>query len=307
MKPLQPRARVCALIFAAVFVAGGCQLPNVGPFVDGTAQLKAAVASSGAAVEQELRVMPGTAQQADALHNAWAARNNAMVALLRYAQSIDAIVAAGNAGAESAGKVADAVQGLASAAGVAVPGSAAAVGVAVDTAKFIYAQIAVVRAAGDLAQSLDEAQPAVERIAELMRKDLTDLDELVQAASQLSEIAIVAQNNDLSAYRKKLADELKKDRDLSKKEAREELAEFSKLMSDADARYGVYQAQLSEVENRLRAARQLINSTGAALDAWAAAHAQLAVAAWKKTTVSTKALTDAAVELRDLVKRIREL
>jgi len=78
-------------------------------------------------------------------------------------------------------------------------------------------------------------------------------------------------------------------------------------MSDADARYAIYQAKFAANQKRLRASRQLINAAAAAVDAWSAGHAQLAVAARNNTTVSTQAMLDAAVELRDLVKRIREL
>ena len=190
-----------------------------------------------------------------------------------------------------------------------IPGSPAAAAVATDLLKFMYNQIATIRAAKQLANALEAAQPAVEEIARLMRKDLEDLDKVVRAANTIAEgnDATEMSNSGLDSHRKSLIEAMKKDRDLSKKENREELAELSKLMADADTRYAVYQAKLGKNQERLRAARQLINAAGAALESWSAGHAQLAVAARNNQTVSTKALLDSAVELRDLVKRIREL
>ena len=149
----------------------------------------------------------------------------------------------------------------------------------------------------------------MEEIAQLMRKDLADLDMVVQAADAvvLANDASEMSRSGLADHRKSILEAMKQSRDLSKKEDREELAELSKLMADADARYAVYQAKLDGNLERLRASRQLINAAAAALDAWSAGHAQLAVAARNKTTVNTQALLDATVELRELVKRIREL
>ena len=304
--------RICRVAVLGLICTGffaGCQLPNVGPFVDATGQLKGAVASTGAAVEQELRLIPEAEAQANELKVSWGARNRAMTGMLSYAGSLDAIVASGKAGAESAEKVAESVKGLAEAAGIAIPGSPAAAAVVADGLKFLGAQIAKIRATKQLARALDEAQPAVEKIADLMRKDLKDLDGVVQSASQLLDSSAAKEMSDsgLMDQRKSILQALKKERDLSNKEARAELADLSKLLTEADSRYAVYQSRLAANAARLRAARQLINAADASLDAWTAGHAQLAVAVRNHSTVNTGALVDAALELRGLVKRIREL
>jgi hypothetical protein len=43
------------------------------------------------------------------------------------------------------------------------------------------------------------------------------------------------------------------------------------------------------------------------MEQWAAAHREVALSLENRRPVSTESLTEAAVELRDLVKRIREL
>lgn len=330
----------------------GCQLPDVGPFVEGTAQLRGAVAASGAAVEQELRHGLGADEYADKLKTDWEARNASMIAMLRYAQSLSEIVAAGNEGSASAGKVADAVRGLAEAAGIAIPGSPAAAAVATDAVKFLYGQIATIRAADQLAGALDEAQPAVEKIAHLMRRDLEDLEVIAQATTGLQALdAITNERNQLASDRKlvlkalntaadaaqkaatakegamhatteianakaaeaeKAAEVAASKEDEAKKAAEresaswEEYTRFTALLADMNIRYAAYQNEIAKMEERLNAMRSVIDACGRALDEWAAAHAELASAARAKRPSSARAMLEAALELRDLVTRMRE-
>lgn len=296
---------VCAWVLGAC-LAGGCQLPDVGPFVEGTAQLKGAVAAGGAVVEQELRLAFDDPKRADELHANWEARNKAMSALLRYAQSIDAIVAAGNAGAESAGKVADSVKGLAEAAGLAIPGGPAAAAVATDAVKFLYGQIATIRAAGQLAAALDEAQPAVERVAQLMRKDLDDLTVVIRAAEQVRTIKLQGKYKQLNSDRDSILGAMQKHNPGITAE-RGEYKALTELWAAIKPEYDAYLQESKALDDRRMAAAAVIDATGRALDEWAAAHAELASAARHKRVASTQSLVAAAVELRDLVKRIRDL
>src|SRR5262245_10686356 len=106
-----------------VGLTGCASLPNVGPFVDASNQLRSAVATSGTVVEGELRLMPAGTDFANKLEKEWEARNQAFSGIAAYANSLKAIVDAGNQGAASAQKVADSVANLAKSAGVALPGS----------------------------------------------------------------------------------------------------------------------------------------------------------------------------------------
>jgi len=309
--PITPLLMMLALLT-------GCQLPDAGPFVDGTAQLRSAVAAGGAAVEQELRHQLDATESADELKKNWEARNKAMTAVMRYAQSLAAIVAAGNEGAASAGKVADAVKNLAAAADIAIPATSEAVELASDIGKFLYEQIARVRAAKQLAKALDQAQPAIERIAHLMRQDLADLDVIAQAVGSLEALETIGdEQNDVASHRKSL---LKALRVPSANPAEDgstastipasswdDYARLTALLADVDVRYHAYQKQQAAIEARLNAIRAVIDGCGRALDEWAAAHAELASAARAKRAASARALIESAVELRDLVKRMRDL
>ena len=176
--------------------------------VDASNQLRSAVATSGAAVETELRLMSGGASLADQLHTQWKARNEAFAALTTYARSLQDIIAAGENGAAAAEKIADSVAALAKGAGVALPGSPEAISVVTDAAKFISAQIAIARAARSLQQSLVAAQPAVDEICRLIASDLHDLNDLFVAAATATDDAIRADYGDVIGYRKRLLKQL---------------------------------------------------------------------------------------------------
>jgi len=240
------------------------------------------------------------------LHDNWKARIKAMTALLRYAQSLDAIAAAGRSGAESAGEVAASVQGLAEAAGIAIPGSAEALAVATDAAKFIYGQLATIRAAHQLAEALDDAQPAIERIAEVLRKDLADLDVVAQASDAATAVNLADEYNKLNSDRKSILLAMKA-LNPAKPEDRAEYETLTELLASIGPRYDAYQKELQAVEDRLNAVRAVIDATGRALDEWAAAHANLASAVRNKRLVGAQSLMASATELRELVKRMRDL
>src|SRR5690349_16520125 len=93
------RARALVLgALVVVLLAGGCQLAIVGLVDDATGQLKSAVASCGAAVGDALARMPGGDERAKKFEAHWKARDAAMAGLMRYAESLDAIVSAGKSG-----------------------------------------------------------------------------------------------------------------------------------------------------------------------------------------------------------------
>jgi len=301
------RFRAVIILLLVPFLAG-CPLPNAAPFADATGQLKTAVSSSGFAVQDALARSPGGQEQAEQFAKDWKARNDAMTALVNYANSLNNIVSAGNSGSETFGKIADSVTSLANAAGIVVPG-AGVVGVVTSAGKLIGEKIAQIRAANDLATAMESAQPAIETIAEKLRQDLQAMDEIVQAAASKVD-TVTLKDPDFSQarnYRNALLKEIAKHQDASNNNDRALVAELSKLLADVEARLSVFQAKLDQNDQRLRAARQLISATVSSVDAWSAAHAQLAVAARTKSTVSATALVDAAVQVRDLVKRMREL
>jgi len=311
--PASPRSKrgVLLLRIELLLIAGitGCApLPKIGPFVEASNQLRSAVAASGTTVEAELRLMPDGTDSANKLRQQWEVRNKAFAGIAAYANSLKAIVDAGNEGAASAQKVADSVSGLAKAAGVVLPGTPEAVAVATDVVKFIGAQIALVRAAKSLEQAMEAAQPAVEAITELVAADLKDLEAIFVSASKANDNVVRTSEEfrDLLGYRIQLVKQIGKS-DPSDAATGERQVQLGQMLQATDAWLPKYLAQRKEIDDRLRVGRALIQATLQSARDWGIAHGNLITALKERRPVNTDSLIQAAVEIQNLVRKVREL
>jgi hypothetical protein len=289
-------------------ITGCAPLPKVGPFVEASNQLRSAVAASGTTVEAELRLMPDGARYADQLEQQWEARNKAFVAMVAYANSLQAIVDAGNEGAASAQKVADSVSGLAAAAGMTLPGAPQAIAVATDAVKFISAQIALVRGAKSLEQALETAQPAVEAITDLVAADLQDLEVIFVAASKANDNAVRTSDEfkDLLGYRVQLVKQIGKC-DPADTATCDRQVQLGQMLQATDVWLSKYLARRKEIDDRLRAGRALIQATLQSARDWGIAHGNLIMALKERRPVNMDSLVQAALEIQNLVRKVREL
>ena len=295
---------------ALVLLAGltGCaSLPDVGPFVEASSQLRSAVAASGATVEAELRLITN-ATAADQLKKNWEERDRAFAAIASYAGSLEAIVDAGNEGAASAEKVADSVAGLANAAGIALPGSPEAVAVGTDIAKFISAQIARARAAKSLQKAMEQAQPAIVAIAHHIAADLSDLEDMFLAAATQADnnVRTGAEFSALIGYRNSLLKQIGT-KDPADTATLGQQAQLAQLLQATEEGYAKYLARRKEIQDRLRAGRVLIHTARLSANDWAVAHGNLITALRERRPINTASLIQAAVEIRDLIRKVREL
>jgi len=308
------------LVAVLSLLAACATLPDVKPFTDATVSLRSAVASGGAATVAELgRVeSPGVKVEADKLAKAWEERDKLFTALIAYASSLQAIVDSGSAGAESAKALADAVTKLASAANIVQPGAGPAVDVASQTAVFVYEQIAKIRAAASLEAALTEAQPAIERVAQAMSKDMKALDDLVRLASKAQVDAVKIENQARLSYRarliqsrevlmKRMTNALDQNEKVTQLADAAELKRADELLQAADVWYLPLDTQLKEIADREKVARQLIAESQVALQDWAVAHGQVLSAVRTKRPPSVAELSEAAQRIRDLVQKYRNL
>jgi hypothetical protein len=328
------RGACVALLPVVLAALVGCvSLPEVGPFVDATLQLRSGIVASGRVVEAEMRQAEEIVGEqskdkgeelkaiTDKLHSAWEARVKAADALCAYADSLREIVEAGQKGGEAAGSLMSSVKGLAEAAGIVLPG-ADVMGVVTDTGKFIYAQIALIRASKSLEEALVRTQPAVERISEIIAEDCDDLGKEIQAASRRAVLARTKQYNTEISARNGL---LKKQKDLYRKLSEallqeedkkgewewnadmERLLKVGKLIEAMEIWYQDIRQEDQLRKKRLVTGGELIQSAGQAVVHWAGAHKQLVHAVRDKRSVNPAALLQAAAEIGDLIRRMREL
>ena len=299
------------LLLLVTTTVGCATLPDVSPFASASRQLAGAMKAGGSAVSEDLHATTGLETRAKQFDQAWAARNDVMRAVVAYSDGLVAIVRSTGEARDSARALADKVGALAQVAGVAQPGAGTAGAVASDTAAFIWAQIALVRGAASLGEALTMAQPVIDRLTELITTDNRDLASIVRGAAIAQRTALDAAYNEPFGYagtlaRRRTMLRAKGYGELSKDEIAE-LARIDELMVPANAQLQKREEQLLRIDRRERASLQLIAATRDAMERWAAAHRDVALAIQERKAVSVESLTDATIELRELVKRMREL
>jgi hypothetical protein len=301
----------CLSFWGCLALLGACtNLPDVGPFVQSTAEVRSAVITAGTVAVEELKHMPDGTTYAERLSAQWQARLRAMDGLVDYADALQSIVASGRQGASSVGALADSVGQLAAVAGIVFPPAGAAQGVT-DAAKFVYAQIALVRAASALEDALVQSQPAIEQIARTIAQDLDDLSAVFQLANAGILLALQKEHNLDLGFRQSLVDERNtlyaKGVGAFTAQERTRLKEINEFIASTNEWYGPYTQRRDNIQRRLRAGQTLCQAAAGTVVRWGLAHNNLVLAVQERRPVSTQSLVQAAVDLRDLIQRIRML
>lgn len=300
-----------------VLLAGCATLPDVAPYRDATVQLRSAVLASGNAVGGELKSAALAVDENDrakleesakSFSESWKARVEAADALVAYAQALAEIAKAGKEGGDTARSLAGALTQLAGGVGIALP-AAGTVATLTDTAAFVYAQVAAVRASRSLEEALAAAQPAVNEIAAKLGRDLDASLVLVQAAHGLQRNALAAKYNDELAFLAGLDRERRKlyGQGRLTREDEKRLKEIGELYESTRGWREPMQAAFAQLDKRYEAEREVIVATRAAVAEWAAAHRGLAAAVRDGRAVNVEGLLQATLEARELVRRLRAL
>jgi hypothetical protein len=303
---MKPFIRCAAAII--LLATAACQVADVGPFVDASQQVRAGISGAGDAVRLELEAMeaPGAKDAPSAkFAGVWKVRVQTAEAMVAYATSLKSITDAAGGGESSGEKLATSVQALGEAAGV-FPGGRLATSAGADVLKLIVGQIAQIRGYSSLKDSLTAANPAVQGIAGLLRKDIVEADEIVQLAAQAQLTAQSAELGDHLGFRNKL---LRQQKEIyasavtPDKEAR--LTEIAAQLRNADSWYLPHVKAQDVLKSRLRLERQLLAKCGQAIDEWGQVHNQLTSAVRDGSGFSVESLLSTAGEIRDLVKRVQ--
>lgn len=290
-------------------------LPDAGPFAVATAELSEAVRTSGRAAADELRRMTNGDAVASALDEAWEAREAAMTSIVAYADSLRAIVQSAHQAGNAGTRLAEKVGNLATAAGIIDPALGPSLRVGADIAGRVWKEIALARGAASLAEALDQAQPAIETIAETIADDTRDLRTAIDAArlNQMAQIRQLPGANDIIGFHENAAAVkgaiLSADADLASlsREQQVQLDAIDRQIASTRADYERFQGLIAEANARHRALRQLLDATGDAVARWGAAHKRLAQAVRERKAVTVDSLLDAVSDIRELVRRVREL
>lgn len=315
------RHRRLLSVAALLVVCGGCtQLPDVTPFATATADMAAAVRSAGPAVAAEVERMDNGRTPAKKLSESWAARDAAMAAVVSYSDSLVSIVNAAHDKGEAVGTLATKLGGLATAAGLPLPGASAAMGIVTDAAKFVWTQIELARGAASLEEALAAAQPAVDRIAQKLRDDFQDLDVALRAAVESQRGALegeptynvsVGTRDTIAEHKLALVQALAERAGPSGTALTDDdiaaLERIDALASSNAAMLSPTEERLAELDTRARTIADLLSASSGAIERWSVAHRDLVSAVKARRSVDVDSLSSAAVEIRDLIKRVREL
>lgn len=308
--------RVAAALVSLLALAGCGTLPDAKPFADASATLAVAVKSSGQAIADSLRdagsVTPSDQATYDELvkkfESAWAERVKAVQGVAAYSEAIADVIAAGKEGEETAKKVGNSLEVLASAVGV--PLAQPAAGVVSEAAQFLLKQINVVRASKKLEDTLAQAQPAVERIAEHLAGETQEqLKPMLRLAYGNLVSGIKSQYDDDASFAQSFA---RKRTELRQKALADpklvaQLQDFDRVQAAALSSLRERDQKIDQAASAYRARQQLLTALSDATTTWALAHRDLAAAVRDKRKVSVTELAETVAELRDLVRKVRAL
>lgn len=264
----------------------------------------------GKEVHSELQVA-SLSDEASRFQSAWHARDEAMVAASNYADALVALVEAANSSGESARTLAQSLQTFAKVVGVLGPGASNATQFTTDTGAFIYAQIALVRASRALDEAVAQADPVVQRLAELMVADTHDLESIIRAAAAIRRLERVRAFDEPLAFRRTLRarqSELREKpyKSLSSDETAE-LDRLSALLAPIEAELTTYNQAVAAIDRSETLQIEVIVQTRDAIASWAKAHNALALALVERRPFNADSLVNATLELRDIVRLLKSI
>jgi hypothetical protein len=308
-------SRLAAAIVCLLLAACG-SLPDARPFADATGTWSASVKASGQALADSLRDA-GSVEPADKnayeqdikkFEEAWSARIKAAQGAVAYSSSIADVVAAAGETGQTVNKVADSLGALAGASGITLAGPT--VSVVSDVAKFVGAQVAIVRVSRKLEDAVAQAQPAVDSIAEhLVSESDRQLKPTLERAHKNIASGIKQQYDADSNFAAAVAKRLEQARtDALKDPAKAaSLQELDRMLAAVGGRLKERDQRLDQAAASYKARLQLINALSTTTLAWAAAHRDLAGAIRDKRKVNAAELQETIGDLRDLIKKVRAL
>jgi len=324
-----------ALLLAAALA--GCQsMPDIGAWNQATKDVTGAVTTgfhTAAEVNGDLATrlavdFPEIAKRyqgaADTIGQRAVDYEKLFGAIADYAGSLAAIARASDKSADAVNAVAGSLNQLVSAVG----GTALA-GAGFELGKLLASEAIKVKAAGDFAAAVQQADPVIAQVADLLVKDLADLQNTVGPTKiEAIKDAVRAPYKDRVKYRTALvrrqaelqasvARAVAPDKaapgdaspptvSLMKADDAPELARVEQYLRDADAWFRPMQEETDRALLVRARSERLIIDAGRAISAWKASHASVAVAVRERRLPETARLVSLAIQIRDLAAALKK-
>jgi hypothetical protein len=312
-------------VMAAAAALTACtSLPDTGSFTAAAIATQQSTTAVGNAVEAEIQVAANAlppanpsrgllTQKAKDFRTSWTTTEKSLAATVRYAESVEGIVAAGNEGRKSVDAVAEAIEDLAG--GIGVPLAPAAAGAVLGTGELVYEQLARVRAARRLEESLAAAGPAIVLLQREIEAQINDAEDAFISAHGISQTLLESDfrelNQSYQALRERERETLV---DLAAPPPANDLARLRNQLAEQQALREAFASPIAEYEKRnavLRereaSGRQLFGATRRAIAALGEAHLSMAEAVAKRRPVSVASLSGAVEEVRTLIEEWKAL
>lgn len=311
------RLPLLSTLTAFVCILAGCgSLPDARPFADASHAMALSVQASGKAVSGSLRGTANRAQgtqsgryqgYASQLDDAWAARVQAAQGAVAYSEAISELLAAGNAGADTAHKIGTQLTQLAAVSGI--PIAAPVAGATGDLFAFLSTRIAIVHASKSLEEAIQQAQPIIDRITMQLAADARRLQPILRNAYD-DELSNIGGDYDIDLDYKAT---LRRKRTAAYDSIQNggikmsELAPLDQALAANDTRLKERAREIDKATEAYRAREALLDALIDTTSAWASAHRDLAAAVREKRKVTVTELQDSVAELRELVSKVRAL
>lgn len=309
---------ICFFVLAALAV-GGCVSPNLEPFVEATATLRTSVKVGGDMVIAPLTnqsvwdstekkyIPPGDPKHPAAqLANSWELREEAMDAVVVYSASLAAIGEASAKRQENAKEVVNSVKELASA----IPGVSTGSSAAGDLLIMGLETIIEVKAYHDMAKAVEAASPAIELVADVLKKDFRSLAKLFESA-QIDKLSqVLVDIRPVQRYYDKLLTAQKEQRErvsenVSDIALGEEQKRLDGLIAAVEPEITSLKTEKTALEAEMTNGLEFYDSTIKAIDAWSEAHASLKEYFDENRRPNLVLLAAHVEELKELVNKLK--
>lgn len=303
---------VTGLIACTLLFIGGCASPpDASSLVKASAELRTGVIQTGTLIAADLE-QAGEEDRANRLRAEWKQPVQSATAMMNYSESLEQIVSAGKEGASAAQAVANAGEQLAQGVGIVLP-QAMGAAVVTDAAAFIYGNIATARAKSSLKEILTAMQPAVERIASEVDKQLVEIGKLPPLAYRARRLKLVQQTeyrdeigylNYLESSRRKLYKPVTSPKEkVPPNEA--EIERIDKVEQIVRVKLAPMYAEQQADAERLKQELELVANVRQAIIDWADGHRALVRAVTSGGAVDPAALEASVVNIRRLIIAVR--
>ncbi len=188
------------MMFCIMILFWGClPPPNVKPFADQTVNMSSVIGKGYTQIETLLSQADQEQGQEKKLSEAWDGTKKTLNAVVEYSDAIVSLADAGNNGSDAVESVATSLQALADTVGTVLPASGV-VDAVTEVTKIVYAQIARIRTKKALKDAVEAAQPAVEKIAELIKQNLDNLNTINLQAGEKLEVDLQDSHKNVVEY-----------------------------------------------------------------------------------------------------------